>query len=493
MMNKKVEVKDALKATGTVGGGQVINILISLLRTKVVALLLGTAGVGVIGILTTATDMIRNFSSFGLPFSGVRDISIANGNNDEIEVSRIVKIFNKWVLISSIIGSVITLLFCYTLSCFLFNNGSYTIEIAFLSILIFFSTLNAGYQSVMQGKRAIVMMSKATIIANFFGSILSVLFYFIFKEKGIVPSLIAMGVINFIVSRYFYKKLLILDYEKIKFSESWHSAKGMIRIGLFTIVVSIFDQIFGLGMRAFIADKSGIGGVGLFTAANTIATMYLSIVLSSMASDYYPKLSAIHEDNNKLTEAVNAQLYIVLLLASPIIIGMVGFADLAIKILYSSKFMGAVLVLKWQVIGDFFKIISWPCGFVFLAKGLGKLYVFISISYTIIYMGIVYFGWDYLGFLGIGLSFFIAQFLSMTFTYFYSNIKYKIVISYSNLKVIAVFSVLIIIAFYSEEFLTSYNRIIASALILLISSTYSIYHLNSVIDIKNIISKVLKK
>lgn len=493
MMNKKTESKDALKATGTVGGGQVINILISLVRTKVVAIILGTAGVGVIGILTTATDVIRNFSSFGLPFSGVRDISIANGNGNEIEVSRIVKIFNKWILISAIIGSVITLLFCYPLSLFLFNNNAYTVEIAFLSVLIFFSTLSAGYQAVMQGKRAILMMSKVTIVANLFGTIISVFLYFIFKEKGIVPSLIVMGLINFVVSRYFYKRLLILDYKKIKLSESWSSAKGMIRIGLFTIVVSIFDQIVGLGMRAFIADKSGIDGVGLFTAANTIATMYLSIVLSSMASDYYPKLSAIHEDNNKLAQSVNAQLYIVLLLASPIIIGMVGFAELAINILYSSKFMGAVSVLKWQVIGDFFKIIAWPCGFVFLAKGLGKLYVFISISYTVIYMAIVYFGWNYLGFLGIGLSFFIAQFLSMIFTYFYSNVKYKIVITSSNLKVIAIFSLLLIMAFCSEEYFKSYIRIISSVAILLLASTYSIYHLNSVLNIKSIINKVLKK
>lgn len=492
-MENKNESKDALKSTGTVGGGQIINILISLVRTKVIALILGTAGVGVIGILTTATDMIRSFASFGLPFSGVREISIANAKADDVEVSRIVKIFNKWILISSIIGSLITILFSLPLSWFLFNNDKYFFGIAFLSILIFFSTLSTGYQSVMQGKRAIYMMSKVTIIGNFIGSLLSILIYFIFREEGVIPSLIMMGIINFGASHYFYRKLEIPDFGKIKLSESWSNAKGMIRIGLFTIIVSIFDQFAALGLRAFIADKSGIDGVGLFTAANTIATMYLSIVLSSMASDYYPKLSSIHDDDIKLGESVNTQLYIVLLLASPIIIGMVGFADIAIKILYSNKFIGAVAVLKWQVVGDFFKIIAWPCGFVFLAKGLGKLYVFFSISYTIIYMAIVYLGWNYFGFLGIGLSFFIAQFLSMLFTYFYSNHKFGITINKSNLKVIVVFIILLIIAFYSQEYFKSYVRLLSSIIVLLVALTYSVYHLNSILNFKEITSKIFRK
>lgn len=492
-MSEKQESKAALKATGTVGGGQVINILISLIRTKIIAIILGPSGVGIVGILTTATDMIKNIAGLGLAFSGVRDISIAAAKEDDVEVSKIVKIFNKWVLMSALLGAFITLLFCLPLSKFLFSDNSYTFGIAFLSISIFFSTISSGFQAVMQGKRSILMMAKSAIVANLISSLFSVLLYVQFKEDGIVPSLIITGFINFVVSYYFYRKLAIPDFGKITLSESWLGAKGMIRIGFFTIVVSVFDQMAGLGLRAFIGDKTNVEGVGLFTAANTIATMYLSIVLGAMASDYYPKLSSIHDDNKKLDEAVNSQLYIVLLLASPIIIGMVGFADIAIRLLYSAKFIGAVAILKWQVLGDFFKIISWPCGFVFLAKGHGKLYMTYSISYTIIYMSIVYFGWDYLGFVGIGLSFFIAQLVSVLFTYIYSYNKFGIHISKSNLKVIAVFILLLTFAFYSQEYLSGSFRLFLSVFALMISIVYSIYHLNSIMDVKGIVNKILKR
>jgi PST family polysaccharide transporter len=172
---------------------------------------------------------------------------------------------------------------------------------------------------------------------------------------------------------------------------------------------------------------------------------------------------------------------------------MVGFADIAIRLLYSAKFIGAVAILKWQVLGDFFKIISWPCGFVFLAKGHGKLYMSYSISYTIIYMVIVYFGWDYFGFVGIGLSFFIAQLVSVLFTYIYSYNKFGIHVTKSNLKVITVFILLLTFAFYSEAYLIGNFRLLVSVLALVTSIGYSIYHLNSIMDVKRIINKILKR
>lgn len=493
MMNEKQESKDALKATGTVGGGQIINIVISLVKTKIIAIILGPSGVGIVGLLTTATDMIRNVASFGLPFSGVRDISIADGKNDEVEVSRVIKVFNKWVLISAILGSFIALAFCLPLSRFLFSNDEYTFGIAYLSVSIFFSAIGSGFAAVIQGKRAISLMVKSAIISNLLASIVTVILYLLFKENGIVSSMIVASFINLIVAYHFYKKLAIPDFGKISVSESWLTAKGMIRIGLFTIIVSVFDQIMSLGLRAFIANKVGVDGVGLFTAANTIATMYLSIVLGSIGSDYYPKLASIHDDNNNLHKSVNTQLYIILLLASPIIVGMIGFGDVAIQLLYSDKFIGAIDILKWQILGDFFKIIAWPCGFVFLAKGMGNLYIFFSLSYTVIYMAIIYFGWDYFGFFSIGMSFFIAQFFSLLFTYSYSYNKFGIYITKNNIKVIIFVTLILVMSFCSHEYFTGISRFILSGIALLFSVIYSLYSLNSLMDISKFIKRILKR
>jgi len=492
-MSENQESKAVLKSTGTVGGSQIINILISLVKTKIIAVILGASGVGIVGILTTASDMIKNIAGLGLPFSGVRDISIADSNQDNTSLSKTVKIFNRWVLISAFLGALITIVFSVPLSQFLFNNNTYAIGFVFLSTSIFFLTLSSGFTSVMQGKRSISLMAKASVVSNIISSFFSVILYILLKEKGIISSLVVGSLVSFLVTYYFYRELDIPKYGKISFKESWLSARGMIRIGIFTILVSAFDQLMSLLLRGFISDKVGVEGVGLFTAANTIATMYLSIVLGAMAGDYYPKLASIHDDNKKLNLAVNTQLYIVLLLGSPIIIGMVGFADIAVKVLYSSKFMGSVAILKWQVMGDFFKIIAWACGYVFLAKGLGKLYVFFSISYTLIYLALIYLSWDFYGFFSVGLSFFISQFLAMLFTYLYSYLRFGINISIKNIKVIFIMFVFLAAAFSSHEYLTGFFRLTLSVIALLFSIIYSVYNLSLIMDMKILLNRIIKR
>jgi len=493
MMSEKNESKEALRATGIIGGGQVFNILIGMIRTKFVAIILGPSGVGIVGLLTTATNVIQNVSSFGLTVSGVRDISIANNKNDDQELAKTVRIFNQWVLLSALLGAVIAIVFSAPLSLYLFDNYSYTLGIAVLSSAIFFTTLGAGLSTVMQGKRAIGLMVKSSIISNLIGSAIMVSLYFIFGTNGIIPSLILSPLIIFAVNFLFYKKLKISFTASVPFLESWSTAKGMLKLGLLTVIGSVFDQVMSLVLRAFISKKAGVDGVGLFTAANSIAAIYLTVVLAAIASEYYPKLAAINEDNALLNKSVNNQLNILLLLASPIIIGMVGFADIAILLLYSDKFIVAVDILKWQILGDFFKIISWVCTLVFLAKGMGKLYVGIGIVYSSLYTGIVFLGWDILGFLGIGVAFFIVQIFMLIFTYAYSSWKFNITIASKNYKTIAVFAVILIISFLSHEYLGIYLKRIISAVALLFSIAYSIYNLNSFVDIKGFISNKIKR
>jgi O-antigen/teichoic acid export membrane protein len=492
-MSTNEESKNALKATGTVGGGQVINIVIGLVRVKFAALILGPAGVGIVGILTTAFDMIRTSSGLGLTFSGVRDISQADARNDDDAVARTVKVFNYWVFLTALLGMLITIVCCVPISRLLFKHDGYALSIAIASISVFLSAVAAGFTAVMQGKRAVGIMVKSGIIGNLISTILVVIVYQLLGEDGIVPGFIIISLVNVVTAWFFYKKLEIPRFGELSFGESWGIAKGMITIGAFTIFVSVFDQLMSLGLRAFISQKSGIEGVGLLTAATTIAGFYLNVVLTSIGTDYYPKVAAIHDDNEALNRSVNSQLYIILLLASPLIIGMVGFGDVVINLLYSSKFEAAVPILKWQILGDFFKIISWPCSYIFLAKGLGKLYVGYSVTYTILNMAIIYFGWPYMGFLGIGISFFIAQFCAVTFTYIYSYYKFKISIGKSNVRLIILGAVTLIAAYLSHEYLEGLIRTMTSALLVGAAGAYAVYRLDSIINVRAVLNKLRKR
>ncbi|MGN1265602.1 MAG: hypothetical protein ACI4UL_07275 [Muribaculaceae bacterium] len=57
-----------IKAMGIFGGVQMVNIVCSIVRTKLVSLWLGPAGVGLFGLWNAALDMINTGSNLGIRF-----------------------------------------------------------------------------------------------------------------------------------------------------------------------------------------------------------------------------------------------------------------------------------------------------------------------------------------------------------------------------------------------------------------------------------------
>lgn len=102
---------------------------------------------------------------------------------------------------------------------------------------------------------------------------------------------------------------------------------------------------------------------------------YLGFVLSAMGTDYYPRLTAAISDHTAATRLVNQQTEVALLLCAPVLLAMLGLAPWVIHLLYSAEFGPAVEILRWQLLGDILKVMSWPLGFVILASGAGKTFV----------------------------------------------------------------------------------------------------------------------
>ena len=70
---------------------------------------------------------------------------------------------------------------------------------------------------------------------------------------------------------------------------------------------------------------------------------------------------------------------------------MIGFAPLVLQILYSSEFVVAAELLRWQIMGDVLKIISWPLGYLLLARGRGKTYMAGEAVATAAFVGVAWY------------------------------------------------------------------------------------------------------
>ena len=100
-----------MKATSLFGGVQVFNILISVIRSKAIALLVGPIGFGVIGLLNSTLRIIGDFTKVGLDTSAVKEISEQNTQADNSKVSEIISVLEKIIWITGTLGALITIVF----------------------------------------------------------------------------------------------------------------------------------------------------------------------------------------------------------------------------------------------------------------------------------------------------------------------------------------------------------------------------------------------
>lgn len=178
------------------------------------------------------------------------------------------------------------------------------------------------------------------------------------------------------------------------------------------------SAVFGLGsgilVRGLIHERMGLVELGLFQASWTIASMYLGIVLQAMAADYFPRLSEHADNDPTLTIMVNDQTEILLLVGGPVVVGMIGAAPLCLWLLYGAEFTAGASLLRVQLLADVIRLLSWPLGFLLLAKAANRLFVtveFFSVAAFVAFtwialpsLGLVAAGWGYLTMIAVSLA-----------------------------------------------------------------------------------------
>ena len=122
MTNQQSTYRQIFKATSIFGGVQIFNILINIIKSKILAVLLGPTGIGLFGMLNSTLDVLKTITGLGINSSAVKEISEAAGSGDIVKVSRILKTLQRWLLLTGLLGFIVTLLLASHLSQWTFGN-----------------------------------------------------------------------------------------------------------------------------------------------------------------------------------------------------------------------------------------------------------------------------------------------------------------------------------------------------------------------------------
>lgn len=492
-MEENKSHKQILKSTGIVGGAQVLSIIIGVVRTKVIALLLGPAGIGIAGILQSTIDIVRNATGFGINFSGVKDIAEANGTADKLRIARTITIVRRWALGTGILGMLVTLALCIPLSDYAFGNDSYALSIATLSVILVITSISAGQLALLQGLRQITQLAKATLYGAFIATTITLPLYWWLGIDGIVPAMLITALIALIISWFFTRRIKVVK-PKLTVSETFNGGLSMMKLGFFIVITGFMATVTMYIVRAFVAKEMSIDAVGYFQASWVITNSYIGIVLNAMLADFFPRLSAINTDNIASNKLINEQMEMAFLLGAPLLITMLGLSFVVIEMLYSSLFVMAVPILQWQIAGSIITLIAWPIGVMFLAKSKGIYCIITDGLWSALYIIFVIFGWNYFGFNILGIAYVWASFAKLLSVWFSARRLGKFAFSKTNIKYITVFALISMIMLVNVSYLNGYLQYVISTILSICAISYSYRKLKTTIDIKGIInSKLLRR
>lgn len=492
-MNKhQSSYRQIMKATSLFGGVQVFQIVISIVRSKFVALLLGPAGMGIVGLLTSTTGLVAGLTNFGLGTSAIKNISEANATGDEQRISTVISVMRRLVWITGTLGAVVTLLFSPWLSQFTFGNKEYTASFAWISATLLFSQLSTGELVLLQGLRKLQDLAKANVYGSIAGLLITVPLYYRFGVEGIVPVIILTALITLFFSWYFAKKTKI-GKTTINRAITVAEGKSMLVMGFMISLSGLISIAAAYLLRIFINRTGNMADVGLYNAGFAIINTYVGMIFTAMGTDYYPRLSAVANSNEQCARNVNQQSEIALLILAPVLIGFLVFIHWAIILLYSTQFLAITGMIYWASLGIFFKAVSWAIAFIFLAKGASRLFFWNELTGNTYTLGFSLLGYHFGGLTGLGVSFLMVYMIYLIQVYVIAKVKYHFSFTSSFLKIFAVQFSLALMSFAIVNLIEKPYTYVIGTLLIGVSCWYSYLELESRIGLKEIIRGFLQK
>ncbi|MBK1620637.1 hypothetical protein CKO42_19830 [Lamprobacter modestohalophilus] len=406
-----------LKSSSIIGGAQGINLLLSMVRVKFAAVLIGPVGIGLLGNYSAIQGLIGTIAGLGIQSSAVRDVAQAVGRDDQEAIGRTVLSLRRVCWLTGLMGAVAMALLSPLLSQWTFGSDDYVLEIALLGLVILFGNLAGGQMALIQGMRRIGDLARLNIIGAAAGTLIAIWAYAWLGLGGIVPALLLMSAIQLLASGYFARRVAVPSV-RMTWLASLRATGGMLRLGMVFMWTSLIAALVAFATRALITQQIDLSAVGIFSAAFALSGMFVGFVLSAMGADYYPRLTAASHDPAAMNRLVNEQTEIGLLLAVPGLLATLSLAGWIIRIFYTGEFLPAADLLQWFVLGCLGRVISWPLGFVMLALGKGVWYFVAETLWNFLHLSLIWIGLAVVGLKGVSIAFFILYIVVTISAYF---------------------------------------------------------------------------
>lgn len=359
-------MRDVLKAGVKVALATSAGLLGWVVAGKVIAITLGAAGVGLFGLLRQLLQYLTLLASLNGQTALVQGIASRRSKAEQVRFSG--SVLRVQLLFSGIVA-IGLLLAAPWLGPQLIPHPQATALLRWLAVATLATVSQACVIGVLNGHRLVDDLVKSQMLGPL--AVLAMLLPTIGLIRGghAFGFVLMLGgpaaVVSSAALMAARRRGCLPDLRRF-WEANRADAVSFFRMSTVLLVAGALTTGTQFFLSWLVARRMGLAEVGQFWTAWTISMTYVTLVLGSFGTYYMPSLSRIAEREAR-RDLVRSYLRLSLA-AMPLLVSLViVLKPWAIRGMFSSNLLPAITVMRWMLIGDFFKGVSWVLAFPMLA------------------------------------------------------------------------------------------------------------------------------
>jgi O-antigen/teichoic acid export membrane protein len=336
------------------------------LTTKLVAVFAGPAGIGTYSQLRQIAQWLVVLATLNGQNSLVRGISGRATN----EQRRFVMVVAVAYIVGAAVAACAILILAPNISQLLFasNEENLITAIRAVAIPVIFGVAASFVIALINGYRDLALLGVTQIV----GSILTVLAAYPMVLWGKPVAYVLLVASGFVaVSAYGGWGIVRRGWLNDRIpTESNILGDNSLRDHVSYSAASLVAGLIGAGavlaIRTIYIRQGGLQGAGLFDAAWTLSMTYVTLLLSSFGTYYFPTLSG-KRTRQEIQKCVSQIFHISTVLGTLLVSLIIVTKPLLVSFLYSQEFVTSTRILRWMLVGDYLKINTFVFGMLLLA------------------------------------------------------------------------------------------------------------------------------
>jgi PST family polysaccharide transporter len=342
------------------GSAQVAATLVNIVRNKLLAITLGPTGVGLLAQLQTVQNFLTILIPLGMQTAVLKYLAEYRGKDRDLVSTYFVSSWKAFAVVAVLVIAI----------CLAFVKPLASLAIGDSKLYAYLIPALLGVPFIIQFQLSLIYLqagmefksyAKINIATAIVGVTVLVPMVVMWKEVGAAAGLLCINAINFTMSRIFASRSMDSETKAAMKSARFDSRIlwNLFRFAMCNLPMLIIVDGLPFVLRSTIIADSGLRANGIYQVLFMFSVQYLGIPLNALAAYATPRLCQA-KDGKELNEEINANIKAAILVVTATIFAILLTRDFAVNLLFSGRFMEAVDLFPWQMIGDFFRASAFP-------------------------------------------------------------------------------------------------------------------------------------